>query len=130
VQDVTVEIGLSTRATFTGPGFATNAAASDALRNLQVSPPPTGADVFVAAGVVSTAVVAPAGAVATALGAAPTGAAAPALELAPLALQPAMALARASRTAQVMSLFMFDSFTRYVCTAFRRSRHSPAQISL
>jgi hypothetical protein len=69
---------------------------------------------------VPTAVVAPAGAVATALVAAATDAAAPALELLPLAPHPAIAVARASRTAQVMSLFMFDSFTRCVCTVFRR----------
>ena len=80
MQDVTFEIGLSARATFTGPGFATNAAASDALRNLQVSPPATGADVCVAAGAVATAAVAADDAVATAFVAAPTDAAAPALE--------------------------------------------------
>jgi len=111
VQVVNFVIGLSATTTFTGPGFASNVAASDALRNLQVSPPAAGADVSVAAGVVPTAVVAPDGAVAAALVATPTDAAAPALELLPLAPHPASVVTRPSRTAQAMILFMCNPFT-------------------
>jgi hypothetical protein len=51
VQVVNFVIGLSATTTFAGPAFASNVAASDALRNLQVSPPPTaGVTVAVAAG--------------------------------------------------------------------------------
>jgi len=56
VQVVNFVIGLSATRTFTGPGFASSAAASDALRNLQVSPPATGATVAVAAGLEGVAV--------------------------------------------------------------------------
>jgi hypothetical protein len=111
VQVVNFEAGLSATTTFTGPGFASNVAASDALRNLQVSPPPTADKVGVAAGMVLPAFVAPGDAVAAALVAAPTDAAASALELLPLAPHPAIAVARASRTTQVMSLFMCNPFT-------------------
>jgi hypothetical protein len=126
VQVVIVDDGASATTTFTGPGFATNAAASDALRNLQVSPPATGADAGVAvadAGVatgVPAAVVTPDAGVTSALAPAPTDAAAPGLEVLPLAPHPAIAVARTSRTAPVMSLFMFDSFTRCLRTVFRR----------
>src|SRR5664280_1938866 len=51
VQVVNFENGPSATSTFTGPAFASNAEASDVLRNLQVSPPPTaGVTVAVAAG--------------------------------------------------------------------------------
>ena len=64
-----------------------------------------GADAGVATGV-PAAVVTPDAGVTSALAAAPTDAAAPGLEVLPLAPHPATAVARTSRTAQVMSLFM------------------------
>jgi len=124
VQVVTFEIGLFTTATVTEPGFASNAAASDALRNLQVPPPAAGADVGVAASVATTAVVAPDDAMVFAVVAAPIDAAAAVLEPLPLALQPAIAVARASRAAQAMILFMFNSFRRRVFPVARGSAGS------
>jgi hypothetical protein len=59
VQVVNFEAGPSATTTFTGPAFASNAEASDVLRNLQVSPPAAGATVGVAAGLELPAVVAP-----------------------------------------------------------------------
>jgi len=125
VQDVTFEIGLSTRATVTGPGFATNVAASDALRYVQVPPPAAGADVCVAAAVVLPAFVAPDDvviddAVKVALVTARTDAAAAMLGLLLLDPHPETAVARASRTAPAIILFMFDSFARCLCTGARR----------
>jgi hypothetical protein len=56
LQVVNFVIGLSATTTFAGPAFASNVAASDALKNLQVSPPATGATVAVAAGLEGVAV--------------------------------------------------------------------------